>query len=271
MTDNNHKSNKKIYNKPTPTQELILDSLYKHGNLGINELAKYSNLNRETVRFNCRKLVKQRWIYDRGESQKGKYSLVEQSKIPAFLTFRAGNRSFVNNIIKDIFSSITNQDLLLDFTNKIGIYILYVIIESLRPDGLYFTTKGFKTKDPRMQDIDLLGETWITDTLDPNFLIKQFKKYINNLNHQELLKMFESTFPEIYNKIKFHQEMAEMRRLKKHQTKKKKQKEIELDEDQLTEEEKEELITEIYDHPTKWIDSVSKTKEYYESLDTSKK
>ena len=88
MTDNNDKSNKKIYNKPTPTQELILDSLYKHGHLGINELTKYSNLNRETVRFNCRKLVKYGWIYDRGKSQKGKYRLVEQSKIPVFLTFR---------------------------------------------------------------------------------------------------------------------------------------------------------------------------------------
>ena len=251
MTDNNDKSNKKIYNKPTPTQELILDSLYKHGHLGINELTKYSNLNRETVRFNCRKLVKYGWIYDRGKSQKGKYRLVEQSKIPVFLTFRARNRSFVNNIIKDILSSTTNQDLLQDFPNKIGIYILYVLIESLRHDGSYFTTKGFKTKDPRMRNINLLRETWITDTLDPNFLIQQFNKYTNNLNHQELLQMFESTFPEIYNKIKFHQEIAELRSLKKHQTKKKQQQEPELNEDQLTEEEKEELIAEIYDKPTK--------------------
>jgi hypothetical protein len=66
-----------------------------------------------------------------------------------------------------------------------------------------------------MKNIGLLRETWITDTLDPNFLKKQFNKYINNLNHQELLQMFESTFPEIYNKIKFHQEIAELRRLKK--------------------------------------------------------
>jgi hypothetical protein len=194
----------------TETQERILSALSEYGPLGTGKLEQYTGLDNETILINCRELIKQDLILDK-ENQKGKYRLVNKSKIPTFLSFKARNRSFVTDIINDIFSPSQQeqQDLLEEFSNKIGIFILYVLIESLRPDGPSWTAKAVdksKGNDPRMKNLDLLRKTWLIDTIDPNFIFEQFNKYFNNQqpqpqNYQDFIKKFESVFPDIYKMI----------------------------------------------------------------------
>lgn len=196
----------------TETQERILSTLYECGPLGTGELEKYTGLDNETILDNCRELMKQGLILDK-ENQKGKYRIVNESKIPVFLSFRARNRAFVTDIINDIFSSSSQQqqkDLLEDFSNKIGIFILHVLIQSLRPDGPSWTARAVdksKSNDPRMKNLDLLRKTWLIDTISPNFIFEQFNKYFNKgqqpqpQNYHEFAKKFESTFPDIYKMI----------------------------------------------------------------------
>jgi hypothetical protein len=189
----------------TETQERILYTLYEYGPLGTGELEKHSGLDNETILINCKELIKQRWILDK-ENQKGKYRFVDKSKIPEFLSFRTRNRLFITNIMEDIFS-FTQQKGLKDFTNKIGIYILYVLIESLGPDGPSWTAKTVKPgNDPRMKNLDLLRKTWLIDTIDYKVILEQFNKYfIDNQqqlqNYQQLTEKFESIFPDIYKVI----------------------------------------------------------------------
>ena len=195
-------SNKKIL--LTETQERILFTLYEYGPSGTGELEKYTGLDNETILDNCRELIKQGLILDK-ENQKGKYRLVDKFKIPVFLSFRARNRSFIMNIIEDIFSS-SQQKELKDFSYKIGIYILYVLIESLRSDGPSWTAKAVnksKSNDPRMKNLDLLRKTWLIDTINSNFILEHFNKYFSNeqQNYQEIINKFESTFPDIYKMI----------------------------------------------------------------------
>lgn len=71
-------------------------------------------------------------------------------------------------------------------------------------------------------------------------------------NYQKLLKMFKSTFPDIYNKSVFHEGIAELRRVKK-QNKKMNSKEPQ---------ESEKSEDEIYDEGTT---------EYHDSLDRKQK
>lgn len=267
MTDS--KIDRKQYNKPMGTQELILNSLYEHGPLGTGKIAYYTNLDRETIRFNCRKLVKQGWIYDREKSQKGKYRLVEQSKIPVFLSFRTRNRSLKTKILHDIFSDNNNSlKSLDDFSKKIGIYISYILLEATRPSGPW-TSKGFKTNDPRMKNIDLLRETWLSDTIEHNCLSEQFVRYFssnsNNQNYKELTQMFESSFPNIYRKIVFHEGIAEVRSLKKKQNSNKK-KQTKLQPKLNDEEHWEEISDEFVEQSQKWIESISKTKQNYDKI-----
>ena len=90
-----------------------------------------------------------------------------------------------------------------DFSNKIGTYISYVLLEATRPDGPW-TTHGFKTNDPRMKNWELLRKTWLTDIIDQNFILQIFlQKYAHDkFNYQTLLKMFNLHFL-IYTKKLF--------------------------------------------------------------------
>jgi hypothetical protein len=253
------------YKRIVEAQELILLNLYEHGPLGTGELSEYTKLDDETVLINCKKLVKQGLIHDKETKKKGKYRLDESAKLPEFLSYRARNRSFAVKILKDIFSSNdnnhnnNNESIIKsfdDFSKNIGIYISYILLESTRPGGpwtvkrLKQTTTTTTDDDYRMKDIDLLRETWLTDTIDPNFLIEQFKKYFidnsNQNNYQELVEKFESAYPDIYKKIVFHEEIAEVRRLKKKQNKKKKQ--------QQEPEQQERSEEEIYSEVTDFLD-----------------
>jgi hypothetical protein len=87
-------------------------------------------------------------------------------------------------------------------------------MEATRPGGPW-TSKGFETNDPRMQDIDLVRETWLADMLDYDSFFEQFLSLNNDTDYQELVKKFESSFPDIYNKIVFHERADKMRKLKK--------------------------------------------------------
>lgn len=113
-----------------------------------------------------------------------------------------------------------------DFSNKIGTYISYVLLEATRPEGGAWTAHGFKTNDPRMKNLELLRKTWLTDIIDQNFILQIFlQKYaLEKFNYQTLLQMFESTFPDIYKKIVFYENNTEWRRLNE-ENKKTKEKE----------------------------------------------
>jgi hypothetical protein len=209
----------------TRTQGVILYHLAQHP-LGTGELLqilrKKANVNDdETILINCKQLVEKGLIYDK-PTKKGKYRIVT-SKIPVFLEFRACNRSLKSKILNDIFPSTKNNKNIKsidDFSRTIGIYISYVLLEATRPDGPW-TVNWIKTSnDPRMQDIDLLRETWLDDMIDQEHFFEYFLLLKSNTDYQELVKRFESSFPDIYNKIRFHEGIAEVRRLKKQQNKK---------------------------------------------------
>jgi len=211
------------YKRIVEAQELILLNLNERGPLGTGELSEYTKLDDETVLINCKKLIEKGFIHDKETKKKGKYRLNESAKLPEFLSYRARNRSLKVKILHDIFSSSTNNGNIKsvdDFLKNIGIYISYVLLEATRPGGPW-TVNGIKTsKDPRMKNIDLLRETWLDDMIDQEQFFEQFLLLKSNTDYQELVKKFESSFPDIYNKIRFHEGIAEVRRLKKKQNKK---------------------------------------------------
>jgi hypothetical protein len=190
--------------------------------LGTGELVKKLAVkDDETILLNCRKLVEKGLIYDK-ETKKGKYTIVENPKLPAFLMYRARNRSLKVKILHDIFSSKNNENIELfdDFLKNMGIYISYVLLEATRPGGPWTVNWIKSSNDPRMQDIDLLRETWLADMIDQEQFFDQFLSLKGNTDYQELVKRFESSFPDIYDKIRFHEGIAEVRRVKKQQNKK---------------------------------------------------
>ena len=71
-----------------------------------------------------------------------------------------------------------------------------------------------------------MRKTWLIDIIDQNFILQIFlQKYAHDkFNYQTLLKMFESTFPDIYKKIVFYENNTEWRRLNE-ENKKTKEKE----------------------------------------------
>ena len=197
--------------------------------LGTGDLVKKLDVkDDETILLNCRKLIAKGLIYDKETKKKGKYTFVKNSKIPAFLMYRARNRSLKFKILHDIFPSTNKNESIKsldDFSKNIGIYISYVLLEAIKPGGPW-TSKGFETNDPRMNNIDLLRETWLEDTIDQESFFKQFLllgKYNDDNNYQELVKKFESIFPKIYRKIVFHEQADKMRKLRKNKKNNKKQ------------------------------------------------
>lgn len=204
------------------SQEKILTALFEHGGeLSTGEIWEHTKLNLETIKINCNILIKKGLIYDK-ENNKGKYRLVESTKLPTFLSFRTRNKTWSIQIMKDLFSfSTTQQNKQQQFANNIGMYILSVLIERTSPEGPWTAINRYKSmveNDPRMKDIDLLRDTWLLDTIDHGFLIEQFDKYVNNDNqtYQELLQTFESTFS---NKILFHQRIDKLRKSRKNEKK----------------------------------------------------
>lgn len=143
------------------------------------------------------------------------------------MLFRNLNKTWSTQVLKGLFfpsSSSIKQNKQEQFASNIGMYILYVLIQRIRPEGPW-TSDRFKSmieNDPRMKNMDILGDTWILDTIDSNFLIEQFDKYVNNENqsYQELVQIFESTFS---SKIFFHEQIDKLRKLKKNKKKNKKQ------------------------------------------------
>lgn len=208
-----------------PSEEKILNAFLEHGDrLGTGELAHITGLEDDTILPNCKKLIKKGLLYDKEKSQKGKYRLVNPTKLPTFLIFRNRNKTEATKTMKDLFflsSSSIKQNKQEQFANNIGMYILYVLIERINPEGPW-TSDRFKSmieNDPRMKNLDILRDTWVADTIDSNFLIEQFDKYVNNENqtYQELVQTFESTFP---NKILFHERIDKLRKSNKKQNKK---------------------------------------------------
>jgi hypothetical protein len=51
--------------------------------------------------------------------------------------------------------------------------------------------------------------------IDQEQFFDQFLSLKSNTDYQELVKKFESSFPDIYNKIRFHEGIAEVRKLQK--------------------------------------------------------
>ena len=103
-----------------------------------------------------------------------------------FCYLESRNKTESMKIMKDLFfpSSSIKQNKLEQFANNIGMYILYVMIERINPEGPW-TSDRFKSmieNNPRMKNMDILRDTWVLDTIDPNFLIEQFDKYVNNDN-----------------------------------------------------------------------------------------
>lgn len=223
------------------SEEKILDAFLKHlkhgDRLGTGELAHITGLEDDTILPNCKKLIKQGLLYDKEKSQKGKYRLVDPAKLPTFLLFRNRNKTESEKMMKELFfpSSSIKQNKFERFASNIGVYILHVLIERTNPEGPW-TSDRFKSKidkDPRLKNNDILRDSWILDTIDPSFLIEQFDKYVNNENqtYQELVQIFESTFP---NKILFHERIDKLRKIKKNE--KKNEKEIEKSEDEIYDE-----------------------------------
>ena len=209
------------YKRIVEAQELILLNLNEHGPLGTGELSGYTKLDDETVLVNCKKLIEKGLIHDKETKKKGKYRLVESAKLPAFLSYRTSNRSLKIKILNDIFSSKNNENIKLfdDFSKNVGIYISYVFLKAIRPGGPW-TSKDLEStssNDPRMQDIDLLRETWLADMIDYDSFFEQFLLLKGNTDYQELVKKFETSFSDtdIYNTIRFHEGIAEVRRSKK--------------------------------------------------------
>ena len=219
------------------SEEKILRAFLEHDEqLSTRELTEITGLEDDTILPNCKKLIKKGLLYDK-PNQKGKYRLVESAKLPTFLLFRNRNKTEATKIMKELFfpSSSIKQNKLEQFANNIGMYILYVFIERISPEGPW-TSDRFKSmieNDPRMKNMDILRDTWILDTIDSNFLIEQFDKYVNNDNqsYKELLQMFESTFS---NKIFFHEQIDKLRKLRKNEKNKKQQEpQIERSEEEI--------------------------------------
>jgi hypothetical protein len=196
-------------------EEMILVHLSQRP-LGTGELVKKLNVKEdETILLNCRKLIEKGLIYDKETRKKGKYTIVENPKIPAFLMYRARNRSLKFKILNDIFPSKNYTTDFDDFVKNMGIYISYVLLEATRPAGPWTVNWIKSSNDPRMKNIELLRETWLDDMIDQEQFFDQFLSLKSNTDYQELVKKFESSFPDIYNKIRFHEGIAEVRKLQK--------------------------------------------------------
>ena len=205
------------------SQDKILRAFLERGEqLSTKELTEITGLEDDTILPNCKKLIKKGLIYDK-PNQKGKYRLIDPTKLPTFLIFRNRNKTEATKTMKDLFflsSSSIKQNKQEQFANNIGMYILYVLIERINPEGPWTSDRFEKIEnDPRMKNLDILRDTWVADTIDSNFLIEQFDKYVNNENqtYQELVQTFESTFP---NKILFHERIDKLRKSNKKQNKK---------------------------------------------------
>src|SRR5687767_10575990 len=68
---------------------IILEYLDKFGALGTSELAKYTQLHRETILILCNELVNEGWIHDKANKH-GKYRLKKKSdfEFPSRSKFR---------------------------------------------------------------------------------------------------------------------------------------------------------------------------------------
>lgn len=202
---------------------MILDILNRSGPQTTRELKDSIDCDDETILINCRKLVKQGWIYDK-ENKHGKYRLAEESKVPAFVKYQSRNILFSKRMLDFMFKLNSKKDNgLKNLANEIGSYVLYVLIESLNTEGPW-TAKHLNSKDPRRFDknkekilmneawLQELKENWLKHTVDINYILNLFMEYYGkSYEYNELIKMFEVNCPKVFNGITFHKGIAETR------------------------------------------------------------
>jgi hypothetical protein len=179
----------------------ILEYLAKFDALGTSELAKYTQLHRETVLILCKELVNEGWIYDK-EHKHGKYRLKKKSdfnfpsplrfrhklfskfdKLP-FVTTEEKNELF--DLDKDkLFKDHDYKDkiVIFEFSNRIGALITYLIIEAMQPKGLIppntnipINFKNSKYDFISGRERDKMVREFITAVIDPHFLLQKFSK-----------------------------------------------------------------------------------------------
>jgi DNA-binding Lrp family transcriptional regulator len=206
---------------------MILFCLNRNGPQSTKELVKDVECDDETILNNCKKLVKQGWIYDKPNKQ-GKYKLVEESKVPSFLTFQTRNIMFSKRVLNHIFNPISKRQEEEGGFNKIacsiGSYILYVLIETLN-EQVPWTARGFNYRDPRKYDknkekllineswLRELKDSWLRDTIDLNFILEFLTKKYGN-DYEKLLDLYESSCPDMYKTTAFHKGITEIRDIK---------------------------------------------------------
>jgi hypothetical protein len=182
----------------------ILEYLAKFECLGTSELAKYTQLHRETVLILCKELVNEGWIYDK-EHKHDKYRLKKKSDFdfPSHSTFRhklfsrfdrlplvIEEQNGLFNLDKDKISTTKNHDHLekftiFEFSNRIGALITYLIIEAIQPKGLIppntnipVNLKDFKFDFISGRERDKIVREFIDALIDPHFLLQKFSLLI---------------------------------------------------------------------------------------------
>ena len=87
---------------------------------------------------------------------------------------------FMNMEIKedDLFNDrkLSDQLRLYDFINKVGVYTVYLFINILDPEKLSIMSGPIKSKDIKLtkKEKETLIQKWISNTIDINFIFKQF-------------------------------------------------------------------------------------------------
>jgi hypothetical protein len=213
------------------------------------EICKKVDLGDDTVRKYCNLLIKKGVLVRKGKI--GKYIFAEGNN-PNLFGFRFRNSGFRYRTLNTIFKGKVNhkkpnkfaylsndekfeklfiEEVLYEFSNKIAAYILFVFIEGLSPEkwipeikksnlkhsNLKYLKKELVTKE----DKETFTKNWITDTIDPEFMFKQFCKIgfvreglllkdnskklrrresyeMDQVNHSVLVNAFKSVYPEIF-------------------------------------------------------------------------
>ncbi len=204
----------------------ILEYLAKFGPLGTSELAKYTQLHRDTVLILCKELVNEGWIYDK-EHKHGKYRLKEKSDFdfPSHSMFRhklfsrfdrlplvTEEKNGLFNLDQDKLSITKDHEYLekftiFEFSNRIGALITYLIIEAMQPKGLIppntnipINLKNSKFDFISGRERDKIVREFITAVIDPHFLLQKFSRLwlvrtglkINNPSKKNIDKIINS-------------------------------------------------------------------------------
>jgi hypothetical protein len=183
-------------------KKTILEYLDKFGPLCTSELAKYTQLHRETVLILCKQLVDEGWIYDK-INKHGKYRLNKKSdfEFPSRSRFRnklfskfdrlsivTAEKNEFFNLDKDKLSTTKEHDyvekfVIFEFANRIGALITYLIIEAMQPKGLIppNTNIPINFKNSKFDFIsggerDRIVREFINTVIDPQFLLQKFSR-----------------------------------------------------------------------------------------------